>query len=247
MYAADRNNPAKFADASVKITDDNQVVISGAIHDQWPNWTKTQYSYGQNKLYCPVETDFHGKVFTDAQFTAVPLYSHWGRKAVTSGAKDWGGHVFHGWNDAQTYRVTLMASGGMTSPDADWKPREDEFCLHVFSPTGAYNNPIGLTDSEAENRITQNNEDVFSGSAYYGRLRIGADRTDEGFLFRARSLVCYGRVDINGNPFILGDQTANVPASAMSSGKAGQIAYDSNYIYVCVADNTWKRAALETW
>lgn len=247
MYSADRNNPAKFADANVKITDDNQVVISGAINGDWPNWTKTQYSYGQNKLYCPVETDFHGKVFTDAQFTAVPLYSHWGRKAVTSGAKDWGGHVFHGWNDAQTYRVTLMASGGMTSPDADWKPREDEFCLHVFSPTGAYNNPIGLTDSEAENRITQNNEDVFSGSAYYGRLRIGADRTDEGFLFRARSLVCYGRVDINGNPFILGDQAANVPATSSSSGKAGQIAYDSNYVYICVADNTWKRAALETW
>lgn len=35
--------------------------------------------------------------------------------------------------------------------------------------------------------------------------------------------------------------------SASSSGKAGQIAYDSNYVYICIADNTWKRAALETW
>lgn len=247
MYSADRSNPALFANASVEITNENQVVISGAINEDWANWDKTQYSYGQNKKYTPIQTDFHGKVSTDAQFTAVPLYSHWGRKAVTSGAKDWGGHVFHGWNDAQTYRVTLMASGGMTSPDANWKPREDEFCLHVFSPTGAYNNPIGLTASEAENRITQNNEDVFSGSAYYGRLRIGADRTDEGFLFRAKSLVCYGRVDMNGNKLILGDQTANVPASASASGVAGQIAYDSNYVYICIADNTWKRAALETW
>lgn len=246
-FSESRNNPNSFGEAYVEVTDDKNVRLGGGVNAEWPNWDKVQYSYGQNKLYTPIETDFHGKVFTDSQFTAVPLWSHWGRKANTVGAGDWGGHVFHGWNDAQTYRLTLMASGGMTSPDSGFKPREDEFCLHVFSPTGAYNNPIDLTDSEAQNRITQDNEDVFSGSAYYGRLRIGADRTDEGFLFRAKSLVCYGRVDLNGNKLILGNQAANVPANATSSGKAGQIAYDSNYVYICVADNTWKRAALETW
>lgn len=41
--------------------------------------------------------------------------------------------------------------------------------------------------------------------------------------------------------------SANVPASASASGVSGQVAYDSNYIYVCVATNTWKRAALTTW
>ena len=39
----------------------------------------------------------------------------------------------------------------------------------------------------------------------------------------------------------------SAPASASSTGTAGDIAYDSNYIYVCVATNTWKRAALSTW
>ena len=38
-----------------------------------------------------------------------------------------------------------------------------------------------------------------------------------------------------------------VPSTASSSGKAGQIVYDASYIYVCVAANTWKRAALATW
>lgn len=37
------------------------------------------------------------------------------------------------------------------------------------------------------------------------------------------------------------------PSTASSTGTAGQIAYDSGYIYVCVATNTWKRAALSTW
>jgi len=37
------------------------------------------------------------------------------------------------------------------------------------------------------------------------------------------------------------------PSSASASGTKGTIAWDANYIYVCVANNTWKRAALTTW
>lgn len=40
---------------------------------------------------------------------------------------------------------------------------------------------------------------------------------------------------------------SNAPATAASAGTAGQVAYDSGYIYICVATNTWKRAALSTW
>lgn len=38
-----------------------------------------------------------------------------------------------------------------------------------------------------------------------------------------------------------------VPASASDTGDAGTISWDSNYIYVCTATDTWKRAALSTW
>ena len=41
--------------------------------------------------------------------------------------------------------------------------------------------------------------------------------------------------------------SASVPANASSTGVAGQIAYDSNSVYVCVATNTWKKVALSTW
>jgi len=40
---------------------------------------------------------------------------------------------------------------------------------------------------------------------------------------------------------------ASVPANASATGTAGQIAYDSSYIYICTATNTWRRAALSTW
>lgn len=40
---------------------------------------------------------------------------------------------------------------------------------------------------------------------------------------------------------------ANVPASAGSPGVAGQLAVDTNYLYACVATNTWKRVAIAGW
>lgn len=37
------------------------------------------------------------------------------------------------------------------------------------------------------------------------------------------------------------------PATATSTGISGQTAYDSDYYYICVATNTWKRTPLSSW
>lgn len=37
------------------------------------------------------------------------------------------------------------------------------------------------------------------------------------------------------------------PATATSAGTKGEFAYDSSYIYVCTANNTWKRVGITTW
>ena len=55
----------------------------------------------------------------------------------------------------------------------------------------------------------------------------------------------------NGNFGIVGN-TINVPvtrtpASAAATGTAGDICWDSSYVYVCVATDTWKRVAITTW
>lgn len=41
--------------------------------------------------------------------------------------------------------------------------------------------------------------------------------------------------------------TQDTPASAAATGTIGSIRVDADYIYVCTATNTWKRAALATW
>lgn len=37
------------------------------------------------------------------------------------------------------------------------------------------------------------------------------------------------------------------PVNSTGAGTAGDIAYDSDYAYFCVAANTWERCAIATW
>lgn len=37
------------------------------------------------------------------------------------------------------------------------------------------------------------------------------------------------------------------PATSSSTGSAGELRVDNDYIYVCIATNTWKRVAISTW
>ena len=40
---------------------------------------------------------------------------------------------------------------------------------------------------------------------------------------------------------------SSAPASPTSSGDPGDMIYDSNYLYVCVSNNTWRRLVLSEW
>jgi len=39
----------------------------------------------------------------------------------------------------------------------------------------------------------------------------------------------------------------NTPSSASDFGMKGEIRWDTNYIYICVATDTWKRTAISSW
>lgn len=53
------------------------------------------------------------------------------------------------------------------------------------------------------------------------------------------------QLDINGDTVRL--RTTRTITNAGDSGNPGDICWDANYIYVCVAANTWKRTPLSTW
>jgi hypothetical protein len=67
-----------------------------------------------------------------------------------------------------------------------------------------------------------------------GRLLVGTSSQSGGSLLQ-----------VNDNRIRIA--TAKTPASATNTGVAGEICWDANYVYVCVAANTWKRSAIATW
>lgn len=53
------------------------------------------------------------------------------------------------------------------------------------------------------------------------------------------------KLDVNGDGISI--REAKTPASSSAPGNKGDIAWDENYIYVCVAKDTWKRTELSSW
>lgn len=52
-------------------------------------------------------------------------------------------------------------------------------------------------------------------------------------------------LDINSDKIRI--RSAKTPSSSSDTGNVGDICWDSAYIYICVATNTWKRVAISTW
>lgn len=52
-------------------------------------------------------------------------------------------------------------------------------------------------------------------------------------------------LDINSDKIRL--RTTKTPASAGDTGNAGDICWDSSYLYICTATDTWRRIAHSTW
>lgn len=61
-----------------------------------------------------------------------------------------------------------------------------------------------------------------------------------------------GNITLAGNTVVVDNDSlivsqSKTPATATSPGTAGEIAWDSDYVYVCVATDTWKRSPLSSW
>ena len=93
------------------------------------------------------------------------------------------------------------------------------------------------------------NQFALTTSAQLGS--VIADSTGTGKLVFHTNTTLDGQVTVSGS-VKFGDNTVQSTAwpatsgtkAANAAGVAGQISWDANYIYVCVADNTWKRAQL---
>lgn len=102
--------------------------------------------------------------------------------------------------------------------------------------TSAANNEIGGQISAVTTDVTAASEDF---DFLFKLMAGGAAAAEKG------RLTSTGNLQMTGNTFRIA--TNRTVTNAGDAGTTGDICWDSSYIYVCVATNTWKRVAIATW
>lgn len=116
------------------------------------------------------------------------------------------------------------------------KWRTGYFGTSLFSPliTGGVSSGSNLTISSTSHATKGNI--IFGSASVY-------DETSGYFGLNTTTPSTY--LDINSDKVRI--RTAKTPSSSSDTGNVGDICWDSAYIYICVATNTWKRVAISTW
>ena len=104
---------------------------------------------------------------------------------------------------------------------------------------------LGTTTDDGTNKLQVNGGIKGTTLTTTGAATVGGDLTVTGAGTNFRNAI--KAVDGAGSGLDADTVPNATPASASATGTAGMIRYDANYIYICVAANTWKRAAISTW
>ena len=105
------------------------------------------------------------------------------------------------------------------------------------------------TPLEANSGGGEVNQNAFSNIAVSGQNTVEADAKQDTVTFAAAGGMTITTNSLNDSITFSSatSATAGAPVGPTDTGVAGDIRYDSGYVYIAVATNTWKRAALTTW
>lgn len=140
-------------------------------------------------------------------------------------------------------RALLNSSGFMPADNntldigaSSTKWKTGYFGTSLFSPS------INGSSSSAGNLTLNSTSHATKGNIFFGSASVYEEPSGY-FGLNTTSPTTY--LDIKGDKFRIRD--IKTPSSSTDTGNAGDICWDSNYLYVCVAANTWKRVAISTW
>jgi hypothetical protein len=124
--------------------------------------------------------------------------------------------------------------------------------LGMIKFTGGDGTDVRSTAAQIECRVDGTpGADDMPGRLTFSTTADGSDAVTERLRVTSAGLVGIATtaptatLDVNANTLRL--RTARTPASASATGNAGDICWDSSYLYVCTATNTWRRIAHSTW
>jgi len=128
------------------------------------------------------------------------------------------GRYISGGSTAHTTGMNSVFFGANSYPLADGQTNQ---IVIGYNATGAGSNTVTLGNDSIVSTLLKGNVLIGTTTAGASKLVVNDDS-----------------IQIN---------TSKTPASATATGTQGQVAWDSSYVYVCTATDTWKRAALSTW
>lgn len=226
-------------------------VASGILQTNINNWN-TAYSWGDHSTA--------GYATTTQLNTAVANSTDWDT------AYSWGDHSLEG------YLTSLGDASGVTTAKItnwdtaySWGDHSVEGYLtsigsiadHTDVDLSTPPNIGQVLKWDGNNWIPQNDIDTGSIIANATISDTSPGSPSPGDLWwesdKGRLKIYYNDTDsfqwVDASPPLQQDRiaTSAAPASSSSSGTAGEIRYDSDYVYICVATDTWKRAQLTTW
>jgi len=151
---------------------------------------------------------------------------------------------------------------GTATPDYTLDVAGDMGVNQYIYHNGDGNTFINFTDNRIRLNAGGNNFiDCEDNAALKVRINNGGNNID--FIIKDRNNNVYFTADANTARIGIGTETPdvaldidsdairirnnNTPSSASDFGHKGEIRWDTNYLYICVATDTWKRVALSTW
>lgn len=178
---------------------------------------------------------------------------------------------FLSWYDWQTYDPNVTSHGyggnlilptqntpasyfgrGVLSSGAYFTPFAQEIYLNDKTPGGNHHKKISLAENApAVSANDMTGDIIFNSVTGTGNNILGWRKVGDGATGSWEPMVLAGSggivssLDINGNKLRV--RNAKTPASSTDTGNAGEICWDSKYLYVCVANNKWMRTALTSW
>jgi len=135
----------------------------------------------------------------------------------------------------------LVPNGSLTNPSYGFSANTD--CGFYIRST----NQVGtVVDGVLKHETSANELTLFNTPVHFSPNTSSA--SDAGFSRSATGVVKVTDGSTGDGTLLAQHRLAGTaPATASSTGVAGDVRYDASYVYICTATNTWKRALLTTW
>ena len=222
---------------------------AGILSSNISNWD-TAYGWGNHASagYLTSETS-HSDVVVDGDFTSAGLMKRDASSGqytiITDNSNNW--NTAYGWGNHAS--VGYITSYTVTASDLN---SISVTALSDVNTAGASVNDVlkwtgsawtAQAESGGGGGANVTISDTAPGGPSTGDLWWESDK--------GRLKIYYQDTDssqwVDASPPLAPALSSNAPATASSAGSEGDIRFDSGYVYVCIATNTWKRAALTTW